>query len=159
MDLSGGPPGTACDMFVLQGGTPDAPARGNKDEGAALSAGGQDAPLNVRRVNQSRYQVSGPLPPGGLLLFSESFNSRWLADAQPPLKAYGFMNAYVLPKEPSAGLELVFSPQRMRVLGDRITLAVWGLGLLACLCCAAYAALFTGRFPSGGKQGSDTPTP
>ena len=69
------------------------------------------------------------------------------------------MNAYVLPKVPPEELELVFSPQRMRDVGNRITLAGWGLGILACLGCAAYAALYTGRFPSGGKQGSDTPTP
>lgn len=167
MDLSGGPPGTACDMFVLESQMPQAPADlGSMAHAPGLEAGGivppagdQDGPLDVRRVNQARYEVSGELTPGGLLLFSEGYNPRWLAGAQPPLKAYGFMNAYVLPKAPRENLELVFSPQRQRDLGNRVTLAVWGLGLLACLCCAVYAVFFPGRFSSGGKQGKDTPTP
>ena len=168
MDLSGGPPGTACDMFVLESQVPEAPAHapGLEAGGIVSNTGdqtgrdaGDDGPLDVRRVNQSRYQVSGELPPEGLLLFSESYNSRWLAGSQPPLKAYGFMNAYVLPKVPPEELELVFSPQRMRDLGNRITLAVWGLGLLACLCCAVYAVLFPARFSSVSKQGRDRPTP
>jgi len=166
MDLSGGPPGTACDMFVLESQTQqEAPARapGPEAGGTAPSAGDQnprqDGPLDVRRVNQARYEVSGQLPPDGLLLFSEAYNSRWLADAQPPLKAYGFMNAYVLPKAPPEALDLVYSPERLRNVGNRVSLAAWGLGLLACLCCAAYAALFSGRFSSDGKQGRDTPTP
>ena len=75
MDLSGGPPGTACDMFVLESGTPDASAGIGgvahtldlEAGGIASPAGGLEAkqalPLDVRRVNQSRYQVSGELRP------------------------------------------------------------------------------------------------
>lgn len=166
IDLSGGPPGTACDMFVLESQTQqEAPGRAQDPEAVGIdpSAGDQnprqDGSLDVRRVNQARYEVSGQLPPGGLLLFSEAYNSRWMADAQPPLKAYGFMNAYVLPKAPPEKLDLVYSPERLRNVSNQVSLAVWGLGLLACLGCAVYAAFFTGRFSSDGKQGRDRPTP
>ena len=150
LDLSGGPPGTACDLFVLQSLPSPAKPR-------------VDAPVELRRMNQARYQVSGALPPGGLLLFSETYSPRWLADGSTPLKAYGFMNAYVLPSEPPASLELLFAPQRLRELGDRITAAAWILGILACLGCAAYASFrrhggYGALFSSARKKDRDTGT-
>ena len=97
----------------------------------------QAAPdLEVTRQNPASYLCQGPMPGGGLLLFSESFHPAWqarLADRTlTPLKAYGFMNAYLLPEKGPDQARLVFKPEDYRDLGVKISLAGW-IGLFAAL--------------------------
>lgn len=137
LDLSGGPPGAVCDLFALRSGP------------AGPSAA--PPPLEWLRENPARYRVSGPLPRGGLLLFSESFHPRWSAGGAAPLKAYGFMNAFALPATPPESLTVEFTPQRLREAGDRVSLAVWLLAGAACLGCAGWS-VFSSRRKQGRAQ-------
>jgi len=139
LDLSGGPPGAVCDLFVLRAGERPAPAAE------------PETPLKTRRENPARYHVAGPLPPGGLLVFSESFHPRWSAGGAAPIKAYGALNAFVLPDAPSDSLLVEFTPQRLRDAGDRASLAVWLLAGLACLGCAGWS-VFSSRRKQGRAQ-------
>jgi len=172
LDLSGGPPGAACDLFVLE----QPPAEGEASDTTDPNRGGLGGiippsgsrvepwrglgkspslpPLEFRRVNPARYEVSGDLPPGGLLLFSESHHPRWSAGGAAPLKAYGFMNAFVLPEKAPASLEVLFTPQRLRDLGDRLSLMAWAAIGAACLSFAAWA-----WFQSRRKQDRKPNTP
>ncbi|WP_459934045.1 hypothetical protein [Fundidesulfovibrio butyratiphilus] len=103
-----GPPGSACDLVVLESRDDHAPPGPDlwgadaprKDGGTALAARTHDAstprasafslvheagetsktpPLHWRRVNQGRYVVEGLPPEGGVLVFAECYHPRWLA--------------------------------------------------------------------------------
>lgn len=117
-----GPAGTVCDLLELVS-LPERP-----------SPGALPAP-EAQRLSPARYQSTGPLPQGGLLLFSEAYHPAWLArfdgSSLAPLKAYGFMNAYPLPEAPPTTLQLEFKPERFRGLGLTISLTGWAVFLLA----------------------------
>ncbi|GFK94715.1 hypothetical protein NNJEOMEG_02562 [Fundidesulfovibrio magnetotacticus] len=140
LDLSGGPPGMACDLFLLRSGTPPDPA-------APL-------PLETRRLNPTRYEASGIPPGGGLLLFSESWHPGWRAGEAKPLRAYGFMNAFALPPGGPESVVVDFAPQRLRDLGDRVSAAAWIASGAACLLLAGWSV-----FSSRRKQGRPRETP
>jgi hypothetical protein len=162
LDLSGGPPGAACDLFILESlpaegaaGEPQPPNSRGLGEGMEPWRGLGRSPgppaLQATRINPARYEVSGALPQGGLLLFSESYHPRWSAGEISPLKAYGFMNAFVLPKEPAASLEVLFTPERLRKVGDRLSQVGWAVSGGLCLSFAALAWLQSRRKHDSGE--------
>ena len=178
LDLSGGPPDAACDLFILEslskdgeigptgptGATgvtgiegaeapPAPPGMPGAEPWRGLGQGPGMPPLAARRLNPARYEISGGLPPGGLLLFSEAYHPHWSAGGISPLKAYGFMNAFVLPEEPAPTLEVLYTPQRMRELGDRLSLAGWAVSGGLCLLLGGLA-WFQSLSKQGKRQGT-----
>ena len=96
--------------------------------------------VRAERLSPARYDLAGPFPGGGLLVFSESFHPDWRATAPGvdlrPVKAYGSQNAFVLPEAPPDRLELVFAPQRLRDAAQSAVGLAWivlGLGVAGLL--------------------------
>lgn len=112
----------ACDLLELTG-LPEAEAPATPPA------------LEADRLGPARYAVSGGMPPGGLLLFSEAYHPSWVAahqgGAAKPLMAYGFMNAYPLPASPPGGLTLEFTPERYRDMGFAVSTTGWIVFALA----------------------------
>ncbi|WP_243368707.1 hypothetical protein [Fundidesulfovibrio soli] len=122
-----GGPDEACDLIVLRQGPEELHE--------------PTPPLALERVDQAHYKAVAPQASGRVLLFSESHNPNWRADERAPIKAYGFMNAYLSPAETGwqGPVDVLYAPQRLRSLGERVTLAVWALAGSACLGLAAWA--------------------
>jgi hypothetical protein len=119
LDINGSA-GSACDVITLN----------------APSAGDAPPAPDAERLSAARYRLTGNLPAGGLLLFSEAYHPSWEAvpasgAAVRPLKAYGFMNAYPLPQDTPLSITLAFSPEKYRDLGLAISGAGWIVFLLA----------------------------
>lgn len=85
--------------------------------------------LSTTRQGPTHYTSQGEFPAEGLLVFSESFHPGWqaLADGHslPHLKAFGSMNAYVLPQVPPAQIQLDFAPEHLRDLGMAVVITAW----------------------------------
>ena len=85
--------------------------------------------LDTARQSPARYTSQGAMPAGGLVVFSKSFHPGWQAvvngTALPQVKAFGSMNAYMLPDAPSDQLELSFRPDHIREVGLSIVITAW----------------------------------
>jgi hypothetical protein len=140
-----GPEGAACDLIELtqildaplaEGAGPGGQAGLSQAADALAGQSGRGAPeLAASRKGPARYEVSGPMPGGGILLFSEAYHPGWRAhiggESVAAIRAFGAMNAYPLPEGGADAARLEFAAERHRDSGAIIVRTGWIVFALA----------------------------
>lgn len=148
-----GADGTVCDILALS-----APASAPASADKGTQEHGENS-VTYARLNPGRYDVALDGTRGGVLLFSEAYNPLWLfsADdgaAQAPLRAYGFMNAWLLPEEGAAEGKISYRLQEIQESWLPVSEAGWIVFSLAALGLALSTRFGRTGASGGGREGN-----